>query len=95
MNLKKSQKQRKFWPQNFSVIRYKVYISIMILMLVSGFLLIVMFVCSLEHHDTKQNIQDQVSPGMLYNEERRKCLMTKADIIIMKNKHKIHEIVNL
>ena len=48
-------------------------------MLVSNFLLIVTFVCSLEHTlqpGTKQDTQDQVhvSPGMLYNEERRECL---------------------
>ena len=54
-------------------------------MLVSNFLLIVMFVCSLEdtlQHGTKQDTQeDQVHvSGMLYNEERRECLMTKADI---------------
>ena len=48
-------------------------------MLVSRFLLIVTFVC-LEHQNTKQGTQVQVSPGMLYNEERRECLMTKADI---------------
>ena len=49
---------------------------------VSNFLLIVMFVCSLELDNTEQDTQDQVhvSPGMLYNEERRECLMTKADI---------------
>ena len=36
-------------------------------MLVSNFLLIVLFVCSLEHHNTEQDTQDQVhvSPGML------------------------------
>ena len=49
-------------------------------MLVSRFLLIVTFVC-LEHHSTKQGTQVQVhvSPGMLYNEERRECQL-KANI---------------
>ena len=47
-------------------------------------LLIVMVVCPLEQslqHVKKQGSQDQVhvSPGMLYNEEKRECLMSKVD----------------
>ena len=60
-------------------------------MLITIFLLIVMFVCSLEHHNTEQDTQeDQVHvSGMLYNEERRECLMTKADYYELRiNLHK-------
>ena len=64
------------------IISWRVYISMGLL--ISSFLLIVMFVWFLGYKlqpGTKQDTQDQVhvSPGMLYNEERKECLMTKAN----------------